>query len=151
MNTLQHYSIKYLTLLTNITFTSAMLLMIYVAYQLFYPFIPIEFYDEKYPVLTPVVERGGHLAYKLRGKKYVNLTASLTRQLFCHDQDTLEVIGLDPAYSTSPPVEFDHVVQVPIPLNMHPGVCILRETGTFKYSVFREVTLSMESEQFEIK
>lgn len=119
--------------------------------ELFEKKVPIEFYNERFPVITKQVKRGEYFQYRLTGRKNVNLTATLYRQLICANQDgNKKQYNLDPSFSTTPPGEFDHIINIYIPPFIEPGVCIFRETGTFHYSFLRDVVLTVESEDFEV-
>ena len=72
---------KILVLLSYLTLLSATILMLYFSYILFYPFVPCEFKDENYKVLTPVVKRGGNIVFEGYVCKKMNVSATVCSQL----------------------------------------------------------------------
>lgn len=125
------------------------ILILYVLFESFYPFKPITFYDDKFQVVA--VDQDS-FSYRLRGYKSLDIPANLDRVLICENEKERQLSNLMPAVSTTPPSEFDHIIDIELPKNViRPATCYMRETGTFKHSVFRDVILSMETKEFEIQ
>lgn len=132
--------------LLSLTLVIEVILFSYLLLEMFYPFTPISFHDARFPIVSVSQTQ---FTYRLRGVKNLDLPAHLDRVLVCDSQEGRQLFNLAPAVSTTPPSSFDHVIDIELPENIkRPASCYMRETGTFKHSPFRDVILSMETEEF---
>lgn len=136
----------YMGKLLSAALVAEIILFSYLLFELFYPFIPISFSDARFPIVAVTQTQ---FTYRLRGVKRLDIPAELDRALICESNTGKQLFNLPPAVSTTPPSSFDHVIDIEIPVNVkRPASCYMRETGTFRHSPFRDVIISMDTEEF---
>lgn len=122
---------------------------------------PIEFYDEKFPVLTKETHLGGSFTYVLRGYKNTDEVYYLVRHLFCTDANgNVNKFDLVNGSSATPKGPFNHRLTLHIPKpenpealeNFEDSSCYLVETGTINVSKILKTPPKTEfSENFIVR
>jgi len=129
-------------LISWLTIAIGMFLMVYVAYQLFYPF---KISESRFQVLSPVVKTGGNLALKVDYCKYMDLQATTIREL-----QGEAIIELPPT-TTNLSIGCTTINRlVPLPTGIPSGTYRYKTTVIYKVSSLREVRHSVTSTEFYV-
>ncbi|MFH0766314.1 MAG: hypothetical protein V2A61_07830, partial [Calditrichota bacterium] len=115
-------------------------------YWLWYPYDPITVEKPiKIANLNKQVIAGGRLFYEIKYKKNMDVTGTLSRKLINKWE-----IDLADSVVTAPPGKDGDFVPLTIPSFSEPGKYKFRWSASYKVNPVRTVTVSVESEEFEV-
>jgi hypothetical protein len=117
------------------------------AWWLLYPYEPIVITEQPIRISNPdkKVIAGEHLVYCLKWDKKMDIHGVLTRKLL-NDY----IIDLRPSYATAKVGPDKAQISLGIPSHVSPGKYTLWWAASYKVNPLRTVTISAESEPFEI-
>ena len=126
------------------TILSGLALCLYVGYLLTYPF---KVSESKFSIVSPVVKPGGNLILKVDYCKWVDIPATVTRQL----NDGV-IIELPPAITNLPMGCYKNTIRyVPIPTGVPEGKYTYQTTLEYRISILRTVRTTTPSPEFHVK
>ena len=132
--------------LMTIFFAAFIVYSCVVAWWLFYPYNPITV-ERPIKIINSekTVKQGGVLVYKVKYKKHMNITGTLSRKLI----NSFKLDLRDAVANAAVGPDCDQV-KVDIPKNADPGKYYLWWSVSYKVNPLRIVTVSVESEPFEV-
>lgn len=121
------------------------ILITYVMYQLYHPIKIIEFKDDKFKIIKPVVKAGGTVCYAVNIVKYKDIPAIMSRQLvngYSYSITTTE--------SNLPKGNINIIESVELPKYVEPGKYHIITTYTYNINKFRSIVYTHNTEEFEV-
>jgi hypothetical protein len=136
---------KIINFLMLIVIITAEVLLLYGIYFIFYPFKPVTFNRNKFEVITKEVKQGEPLIYRANICKNMDIATEVTRSF---NNDIIYL--LPPTVSTKPTGCSITNVAVPVPEELPAGEYFLRTRFVYKINALRTITVTHDSEEFEI-
>jgi hypothetical protein len=137
---------KFLHGIAYFTFFMALSLMCYFSYMLFYPFKTVDLYNGNYKTTKLIYKQGEILTLKLNYHKYINKPATVVRSFYN------DLIYTLPTIETNNPMGTNECVSglTSIPKELPPGKYTFKSNVTFKINSFRNISIDMETNEFEV-
>jgi len=111
----------------------------------FFPNKVITFYDNKFPVLTPVVQAGEVVEFSVRFTKNINRVGIINRQLIDG-----RIYQYAPEAATLSKGFQDRITSVKIPIYVESGKYYIRTYYTYRINVLNTQEFYMDTEYFEV-
>jgi hypothetical protein len=114
-------------------------------YWTFYPYVPVKFLDQEFPIKNKTVYQGQMVYYTSNYCKYMNLNATVTRT-FQND-----IIYLTPSTITNRPMGCNTLqVGVQVPRELPAGQYQLHQLYVFQVNPTRTVSIVENTEEFMV-
>jgi hypothetical protein len=136
---------KLLTYFAWVILASWLLLIGVGIYWLIYPYEPIVFKEDKFPVSTKEVKQGGNLVYVSNSCKYFNGSTEISRSFI-----NGLVFSLPTSISTRPMGCVSDNIRVFVPNDLPAGRYYLRTRFTYQVNPLRVISIIHETETFEV-
>jgi hypothetical protein len=105
----------------------------------------LEFPNDKYEVITPVVKAGGEVTYRMQYEKFKPFVGTASKQLI---NDI--VYSYLPAVGQASVGITDKEVTLEIPDYISPGIYFIRTVYTYKVNALKTVTYTHDTVTFEV-
>jgi hypothetical protein len=136
---------KIINIISYIAILLGILTILTVTYWLTYPYEPLVFQDEKFPVINKIIKRGEMVVYTSNYCKYADLPALVTRTF------KNELIFLTPTSITNRPIGCNSItIAVTIPKELPSGIFRLENTYEFQVNPIRKIIVLEDTEDFQV-
>lgn len=120
-------------------------IIIFVSLLIYWQYWPYKTMDAKFILITPQVKAGERVEYEFEYCKFTDLSAVIVKQII---NDT--VVHLTPITSNQAKGCGNMIASAKTPEYLPPGKYKLRITTIYKMNPVREISVSSETEEFEI-
>jgi hypothetical protein len=130
----------------GIILITGMLVILFYAWLMFYPFKVAEFKEGSWQTIKQSYKQGEVFTYRIKYHKYYNIPSTVIRSF----EDGM-VYQLPVTQSNNPIGEADFInMSVEIPKQLPPGKYIMRMTIIYKLNAFRDEVHSVQTNQFTV-
>lgn len=134
-------------LISKITLFLVVTLFLYILYIIYFPIKPLVLYPP-YQIKTKIVKQGGFLTYTAKYCKYLNINATVSRNLI--DKDNLTWV-IEPTDGIASPTGcYERDISVHIPNSIPPNTYYMNIFSVYKINFFRTFTTSAYTDKFEV-